>query len=252
MKQSFHTITNNIAIAFTIASSVLCTVKLHMTSKSVLPLDMALNSVDDQYKDCVSETNETIYRTILKNELNKNKKFADVWERYSKDDDLTKLIKAYTIVDFHAELNNAVRTNRKTYTKKFNFKVAHFFLTLAIQKYQVKDCVEVLRRSKNMFKKNVLGKEMRFGLFASSSRRPDLVQFGNISCFKIQTCLGADISEVSLYSGEKEVLIPPYEKFKIINVSQNHMNCSVLYTLQSTGSFSNMKCELVKKNQKTM
>ncbi|KAG7324824.1 hypothetical protein KOW79_011140 [Hemibagrus wyckioides] len=51
---------------------------------------------------------------------------------------------------------------------------------------------------------------------------------------------------------EKEVLIPPYEKFKITNItgSPNEMNCRVLYTLKSAGTCSNMNCELL--NKKTL
>ncbi len=53
---------------------------------------------------------------------------------------------------------------------------------------------------------------------------------------------------------EKEVLIPPYEKFKVTDVKtkgQKGAWCETVFTLKSTGIKSYLNCALFKKQTKT-
>ncbi|XP_042558789.1 ATP-binding cassette sub-family B member 6-like [Clupea harengus] len=64
-------------------------------------------------------------------------------------------------------------------------------------------------------------------------------EMSNELCFEVRTCHGANVSKYSRYPEEKEVLIPPYETFKIKKVikkgnGQTVMNCDTVYQLEST------------------
>ncbi|XP_060794871.1 ecto-ADP-ribosyltransferase 5-like [Neoarius graeffei] len=222
---------------------------LTRTPDSVMKLDMAQNSVDDKFIGCENETYNLITAEILPQELNSNEQFKKAWEKYADINNyFTRIIKVYTDAPnkLYSVLNDAVRLGRNTYKSNFHYKAFHFLLTRAIQMRKGNKCTDVFRRTSVHFEKKVLGREMRFGRFASTSLREDLYEFGKTSCFKMNTCFGADISNISVFPHEKEVLVPPYEKFKITNIAENQMNCNVLYTLESTGECSNMNCELVK------
>ncbi|XP_026999332.2 NAD(P)(+)--arginine ADP-ribosyltransferase 2-like [Tachysurus fulvidraco] len=215
---------------------------------SALKLDMAPDSVDDQFIGCTEKISNLINK-VLETELNKNKDFKNIWNKYPNiTDHITRIIKVYTDPwGFHSKFNDAVSSGKKYYTKKFYYKAFHFLLTRAVQKYKVKSCVVVYRRTTVDYETPEINDVMRFGRFASTSFEEDLIKFGNKSCFKINTCLGADIGKLSEIPNEKEVLVPPYENFTITNIEKNKMNCEVLYTLKSAGPFSNMNCELLKK-----
>ena len=95
--------------------------------------------------------------------------------------------------------------------------------------------------------------EMRFGGFASSSRRTNLKGFGNTSCFEIKTCYGAYIKKYSVLKHKEEVLIPPYETFKImekIEGRDNILTCDVLYKLTSTETKTNLNCKVASQQSK--
>ncbi|KAK7910188.1 hypothetical protein WMY93_014872 [Mugilogobius chulae] len=73
-------------------------------------------------------------------------------------------------------------------------------------------CQTTYRRSKLKFTGEV-NQEIRFGAFASTSKRTDLTTFGKETCFHIKTCFGAYLKHYPILGDhEQEVLIPPYEK----------------------------------------
>ncbi|XP_047673275.1 T-cell ecto-ADP-ribosyltransferase 2-like isoform X3 [Tachysurus fulvidraco] len=218
---------------------------------SALKLDMASDSVDDQFIDCTEETDKLINK-VLKNELNTNEDFKKIWNKYPDiNDHITRIIKVYTDPwGFHSKFNDAVSSGKNYYPKTFNYTAFHFLLTRAVQMYKVENCVNVFRRTHVSFKRPKINATMRFGRFASTSGNKTMNKiFGTKSCFQINTCFGANISEFSVKPEEDEVLVPPFEMFNITKITdkQNHMNCEVLYTLKSAKTFSNMNCELLKK-----
>ncbi|XP_053367942.1 erythroblast NAD(P)(+)--arginine ADP-ribosyltransferase-like [Clarias gariepinus] len=247
----FSTIIRNAGITVIIFSVVCYAKNPYWTSDSVFKLDMEPDSVDDQFINCGNKIDKLIKNTILKNELCCNELFEDVWKKFPKiKDDLQRIIKVYTFPSsLYSEFNNALRSGRKNYNLSCNYKAFHFLLTRAVQKYKVTNCTDVFRRTNVSFATNGVNREMRFGQFASTSIRDDLYTFGNKSCFQINTCYGANITNMSHLAHEKEVLIPPFEKFNITKIEYNQRNCSVLYTLRSTGTFSNMNCELMKRKK---
>ncbi|NP_001134607.1 NADP+--arginine ADP-ribosyltransferase 1 precursor [Salmo salar] len=247
---------------------------------SPIPLDMVPNSVDDKYKRCTEKMYKKVQEEYLPNENSTEGIFKQAWmkaercaknvtQRFEKDkskynskDKLThdhiKAICAYTAEkpDIYSVFNQAVRTNRTEYTTSFHFHSLHFLLTDAIRLLKLNQlgCHTTYRRTKVEFVSKV-NKVIRFGFFASSSLDKEMSKnkFGDKSCFEIKTCFGADLKSFpKLGNHEKEVLIPPYEVFKVIAVlkKENDRNlwCDVVYKLKNIKApRSNLNCKLFKK-----
>ncbi|XP_018520448.1 ecto-ADP-ribosyltransferase 5 [Lates calcarifer] len=201
-------------------------------SDDVLTLDMAPDSVDDMYSGCKDKM-RTKANNYLKNEKNADSDFTLAWKKAEKKWPKKKpgreqkmAIYVYTLNEpnIYLNFNNAVRTQRSMYKTTFRYHALHFFLTDALQtlnsrKSEEERCLTGYRRVNSYFSQDVLNKEIRFGTFTSSRRDqyPHTDRFGDKSCFEIATCFGADISLYSeLGESEREVLIPPYEVFKVI------------------------------------
>ncbi|XP_023189159.1 ecto-ADP-ribosyltransferase 5-like [Xiphophorus maculatus] len=230
-----------------------------------ISLDMAPDSVDDMYDKCEEKMKEKIETDFLKNEKNKNKNFKEAWnkaeEYYNRKREKNNLplmkeqimaAHAYTLEEppLYREFNNAVRTQKSEYKTKFPYHTLHFYLTMALRTIKPKpeNCITGYRRASCKFRKDVLNKEIRFSAFSSSSADGyGDKMFGEESCFEITTCFGADISEFSAFKSEREVLIPPYEVFKVTEIKEssehNKLPCNVVYKLQSTKTTSsNLNC----------
>lgn len=232
---------------------------------------MALDSVDDTYEGCQDEMANK-QKKYLDDEKNMNTTFKEAWDtversqrnkKKKKEDPkiLSKeqaiAIKVYTLdtPKIYPEFNNAVRTQGPEYTTSFRYHALHFFLTRAIQVLNArrKECYTGYRRVNQYFSTNVNDK-IRFGSFTSSSlfTWPKREIFGDKSCFKIYTCLGADISLYSSTEWENEVLIPPYEVFKVTEIERgdDKNKCEVVYKVKSTEeSQSNFKCALFRNEE---
>ncbi|XP_062271253.1 T-cell ecto-ADP-ribosyltransferase 2-like [Scomber scombrus] len=229
------------------------------------PLDMATKAVDDMYKGCREKMEKKVNNKYFKKEDVGT--FKDAWEKaeecskqlHREDKDLTQdhmqAICVYTADDIYEEFNKAVRTGKKTYTSSFKFHSFHFWLTSAIQILNKKQkCQISYRRTDNEFT-GKLRKYIRFGTFTSSSKLTNLTDFGSKTCFEIKSCLGAYLKDYSyLETDEKEVLIPPYEKFKITKIIEGKgkfkpmPDCEKVFILESKGkSVSNLNCKAAKK-----
>ncbi|MED6232965.1 hypothetical protein ATANTOWER_004890 [Ataeniobius toweri] len=232
------------------------------------PLDMATSSVDDRYSTCAKKMEGKVKDTVFKNEM-KNKLFKNAWapaekcakkninQRERGDEALTKdhmqAICAYTAgghVNFYKTFNEEVRTKGKEYGSSFLFHSLHFWLTRAIQILNdKKKCYTTFRRTNAKFTGDV-HKVIRFGTFTSTSNLSNLTAFGHTTCFKVRTCHGAYLKKYpTLGDIEQEVLIPPYEKFKIITKGKpgkQLSDCEIVYVLNSTGIQSNLDCKIAK------
>ncbi|XP_045072470.1 ecto-ADP-ribosyltransferase 5-like [Coregonus clupeaformis] len=155
--------------------------------------------------------------------------------------------------NIYLDFNRQVRDGRSNYgTTSFQYHSLHFYLTEAIQmlKRSQTTCRTTYRRTNVYFDQEVVNKNIRFGTFTSSTLVKEIGRdsFGATSCFEISTCLGADISYYSVFTGEREVLIPPYEVFTVTNIQtksqENNLWCEVVYTLVNTGVQSDLNCKL--------
>ncbi|RXN35640.1 NAD(P)(+)--arginine ADP-ribosyltransferase 2-like protein [Labeo rohita] len=235
------------------------------------PLDMALNSFDDQYKGCRENMTNRVKTKYLEKEINNSLDFKIAWKKgkdfvkapYDKNLTEDHLIAIYVYSDsnVYEQFNHDTRDGKRLYNQtRYKWYSLHFLLTDAIQilKKTQKKCYLTFRGTKGEFDKHVLNKEVRFGQFASSSLDRKKAQgFGNVSCFKIHTCEGADVSKYSKLPREKEVLIPPYETFKVTAVKtrkdQKDPWCNTVYVLKSSGNRSDLNCAaLFEKPTKTI
>lgn len=216
--------------------------------------------------------------TFLLNEKNQSRNFSLAWTEAEKyynrkwrpkpgkkpSRTLTKeeimAIYVYTLdrPKIYPEFNDAVRSQKSRYKTTFKYHALHFFLTSALQKLnalkpQTKRCLTSFRRVDRCFSQDVLNKRIRFGSFTSSSLGwyPPADRYGDVTCFEIFTCFGADISLYSKFGeSEREALIPPYEVFKATKMEessvQKKLPCRVVYTLKSTGKvISTLNCALL-------
>ncbi|KAG5285815.1 hypothetical protein AALO_G00007760 [Alosa alosa] len=229
-------------------------------------LNIAPNSVDDAYTSCTNEMSKRISK-CLASDMKTNDDFKTAWNTAKKQVDKKEnprngltvnhaiAIRVYTNEkpNIYNQFNKAVHDCKDTYKTKFNYHALHFLLTDALKhlKENQKDqeqCVNTYRRTNEDFDKNVVNMEIRFGRFTSASLSDPPTRFGQKSCFKIYTCHGAALGNYSHLQHEKEVLIPPYEKFKVVSVEVSDKEdrwCDVVYTLTSTGTLSNLDCALM-------
>ncbi|XP_071989023.1 GPI-linked NAD(P)(+)--arginine ADP-ribosyltransferase 1 [Engystomops pustulosus] len=230
-------------------------------------LDMAPSSFDDQYRGCSDVMEEEIPQ-LFQIEYSTNKEFADAWDtatfkwqqekkRYVTlpkgfKDEYAIALFAYTINGpLHKVFNEAVREagqSKQYYLRNFNFKVLHYYLTKALQILDEVDtpaCHTVFRGIRGIKFKSESRKPVRFGQFTSSSKNDqNALQFGEDTFFSIQTCYGVNIKNFSFFPGEEEVLIPPFEKFKVTNFTRDRDRNVI--ALQSVEKSSVYNCELAK------
>ncbi|XP_044199372.1 ecto-ADP-ribosyltransferase 5-like isoform X2 [Thunnus albacares] len=238
-------------------------------NSSSFPLNMAPDAVDDMYCGCTKEMEKKVNSTYFKEENVGT--FKDAWENAEtcsnnkqkdpEDEALTKnhmrAICAYTSdykknpndKKLYEEFNTAVRTSKNTYNGTFQFHSLHYWLTTAIQILNRNQGCQTTYRRTNVEFTGKVKQIIRFGMFASSSKRTVLYQFGNKTCFKIKTCSGAYLKNYSKIPDEKEVLIPPYETFKITKISKDKKKfpdiekCKKFFILESEGVQSNLNCK---------
>ncbi|XP_041440707.1 erythroblast NAD(P)(+)--arginine ADP-ribosyltransferase [Xenopus laevis] len=234
-------------------------------SKKIV-LDMADSSYDDQYLGCTEAMDNNIPR-ILQAEKKLNKDFADAWENATgewekrkgntkvpigfKDEyAISTLVYTNDKPNIYSPFNEAVRQagkSRDFYLNHFHFKALHYHLTRALQLLDAVEsptCHSVFRGVKTRFTTEQ-GKQVRFDRFTSSSTDyQKALEFGDDTVFTIITCSGVRIRDLSFFPNEEEVLIPPFEKFKVTDFSTNNNKNKM--TLKSMKNHSRYNCALVK------
>ncbi|XP_034094477.1 ecto-ADP-ribosyltransferase 4-like [Gymnodraco acuticeps] len=230
-----------------------------------IPLSMVEDSVDDMYFGC-NEQMMTIVKDKFLPEEKSVKHFGKHWsaaqscakKKFDQREDKALTIDhisaicVYTANNVYEEFNTAVRTKGRSYLSLFKYHYLHYLLTSAIQILNNNDyCHSTFRRTKCIVTGKV-NQIIRFGSFTSTSYKPYLTHFGNETCFKIKTCLGASLKNYPvLRDHEAEVLIPPYETFKITEIIkgrdkiQGLGDCEVVFVLVSAGTKSSLNCNVV-------
>ncbi|KAM8842709.1 ecto-ADP-ribosyltransferase 5-like [Synchiropus picturatus] len=223
-------------------------------------LDLAPDPVDDMYEGCAPQM-EKVADNYLKEEYNREGHFHQAWAAAQKKFEPKSKLKsrgksklsdlqmrqrmavyAYTLDQprLYEEFNQAVRTEGSSYRTTFQYHALHFYLTTAVQSLKSKqgnECRTGYRRVNVRFPQVTKNKLIRFGSFTSScmGSYSRTERFGK-TCFKIESCFGADISLSSKFGeSERELLIPPYEVFKVTAVMENpEPPCDVEYQVKST------------------
>ncbi|XP_041867229.1 ecto-ADP-ribosyltransferase 4-like isoform X2 [Melanotaenia boesemani] len=239
---------------------------LSVDSMRVFPLNMAEDSVDDMYDGCSDTASMDWIKNKYSKELTSGEEYAWAWkkaetcadDRFKKrspeDMALTKdhmqAICVYTARYIYSEFNAAVRKQRENYPESFQYHILHSLLTTAIRILNPNNDCHITYRRNNVAFTGTLNQKIRFGSFASSSYKTNLIIFGNETCFQIKTCYGGYLKDYSfLNKREQEVLIPPYEKFTIKDIKRSREiegleDCKIVYVLESAGTESNLNCKL--------
>ncbi|XP_049738495.1 ecto-ADP-ribosyltransferase 4 [Elephas maximus indicus] len=236
-----------------------------------IDFDLAPDSFDDQYQGCSKQVMEKLSQgDYFTKELQGHGNYSRAWQKahitwLNQAKDLPKdMTTAHAVAILFYTLNNNVRSDftkamasagrsPRQYKHSFHFKYLHYYLTSAIQllRKEIDEkndnlCYEVYHEAKDTYLKAHLNATIRFGQFLSTSLLKEEVQkFGNQTVFTIFTCLGAPIEDFSL---KKEILVPPYELFEVVNMSY-HPRGNWLQ-LQSTGNLSTFNCHLLKASSK--
>uniref|UniRef100_UPI003AAE54E5 T-cell ecto-ADP-ribosyltransferase 2-like n=1 Tax=Centroberyx gerrardi TaxID=166262 RepID=UPI003AAE54E5 len=231
-----------------------------------LPLDMATDSIDDMYDGCRSEAAAMIDQLGVF-EWHVNKMFSIAWALVEKKakkpahkdlgEDHATVIYMHTdvkIKGIQQEFSKAVKTGKHEYRPyRFKYHYYYFYLTDAVQvlRRNQTSCRTTYHRTGRHFNQNVVHKEMRFGAFTlTASSKDSFGFFGDVSCFEIYTCFGAEVTYYSAIDQEGQVLIPPYEAFRITDVLTDNQWCDVVYKLQSTKiPRSDLNCKLHQKKE---
>ncbi|NWY34827.1 NARE ribosyltransferase, partial [Pheucticus melanocephalus] len=248
-------------------AQILALLTMTMATKAFdeVTLDMAQDSFDDQYQGCVPAMN-TKLPALNSSEFQQNPLFAQAWPKARAEWQSQKspqsplsspaqaiALMAYTMkeLELYKKFNDAVRVagrSSQEYQNNFHFKTLHFLLTQALatlKQAQNGQCHNVYR---GVSEKRFMAKPgdiVRFGQFSSASQSEKTAEtFGSATVFQVYTCHGAEISSFSKYPGEKEVLIPPFETFEVVEVSQE--GDSAWIHLRSTGTSSKYNCEWLK------
>ncbi|XP_047434992.1 T-cell ecto-ADP-ribosyltransferase 1-like [Mugil cephalus] len=243
------------------------------TSNQAIPLSMVKDAVDDMYNGCRAKMEQTVKDQYFKKETSGNSQFGKAWKEAENctkkalkkkekidqalTEDHMKAICVYTAErpKIYDVFNEAVRTNRKVYGTFFKYHSLHYWLTSAVQILRNnQNCWNTYRRTNAAFTGSV-NRIIRFGSFTSSSLFANLTQFGDKTCFKIETCLGAYLKNYSYFkTEEQEVLIPPYEMFKITKnneVADKLADCKSVYSLESVGLQSNLNCKAARNSKRS-
>ncbi|XP_056411454.1 uncharacterized protein LOC130355400 [Hyla sarda] len=209
------------------------------------------NVFDDQYIGCSDTMEKDIMPKVLQQEM-ANKQFRDAWinatERWEDIRDDLELPEGFedeygiallTFTNHYPKENPIYRqlngnltiagASRRDYMEKFHFKALHFYLTRALQilKPNCHQNYTTYRGSPHSF---LVRPVFKFGRFTSSSLKSEEAQvFGTQSFFRITTCFGARLGNLSFFPDEEEVLIPPTEKFLYVTRE------NLVYYLRSTG-----------------
>ena len=242
-------------LALTLALLAITVATMATTLK---PLDMALNSFDDQYQGCGPAMEEAL-PALNSSEFRNNSLFAEVWPKavaqWQKagspvsplsSSDQAIAIMAYAAPDLHDYFNWNVSIfgrSPQEYRDNFHFKTLHFLLTKAVATLAATEkqqkCQGVTHLSSFKFYGKV-GDIFRFGQFAQSwGLIDDSVSAPTV--FRVKTCHGADISTFAGVPDNVIVLIPPYEKFKVTKVIPKGEKVEI--HLDSIGTYSKYNCE---------
>lgn len=227
-----------------------------------IELSMMDGCIDDMFESCVEKMSEKVQEVYFPREI-QNSPFQNAWNLAescaksnldklpNEDKALTKdhlqAICIYTnaTTKMFARLNEQVRNGASSYdTPDFQYHALYYWLATAIDTLG-KSCEVTYKRTGNVYSGQV-GSKMRFGYFASSSRSPFVVEYGNETCFHIKTCSGGYIGNYSVVPSEEEVLIPSYEEFQIKDIvadSYGGFKCKKIFVLESVGYSSKLNCK---------
>ncbi|NXH42020.1 NARE ribosyltransferase, partial [Dicaeum eximium] len=225
-----------------------------------IALNMAPDSFDDRYLRCHFRMLRAL-PALNRTEFVPHEDYAEAWSKATDiwggrrgagsllPPEQAIALVAYSMEEgLYEQFNKAVRAagrSRREYLHTFRFKVLHFLLTEALRELRGAPghphCLHVYRGVSGIRFGTGPGRIVRFGQFASSSLLRNVSEsYGTTTTFEVHTCHGANIRHFSHYPEEEEVLIPPFETFRVTNVTRR--GDDVYIQLRSHGVHSKYNC----------
>ncbi|CAL9699717.1 unnamed protein product [Knipowitschia caucasica] len=212
--------------------AVVCSLSLG----SKIPLDMALDAVDDMYDGCSKDAlNKFVLSDLLQEEMNQSIIFQKAW--HQSQSACPKLIpgglKQHTTAlltiasdddSFRKTLNNAVFTdgaNSTIYEEHFNYKSIHFLLMDSLRLLHTGQnvCTTVYAFSDFDFSA-VKGSTVRLGRFTIGYPSLQILKKRDIDdevILSITSCFFANLGE-NICIEEPSILLSPAEEFRVEDV----------------------------------
>lgn len=201
-------------------------------------LDLTPDLNDNMYDDCRSKAAAvTDEATMQKWETHANFSQAEQNAKEPAHMYMKKrhsmAIYMYTNILLHPAKQNLEESTGKRQKETFESRSLYSSLSEAVQilRHSQVTCLRTIYRTETFLNPNVSKELIRFGTFVLGS---DEWNFGRgASCFEVFTCFGADVTHYSTLKINSQVLIPPYEVFRVTETAAEAHRCKVLYRLES-------------------
>ncbi|KAJ8335956.1 hypothetical protein SKAU_G00392980 [Synaphobranchus kaupii] len=232
---------------------------MHTVDSEERQMDMSPNVVDDQFLGCREKMLEKVLGKggLIEEERAANQMFSKAWDGATEchnriqngQPEHTRALVLYTHSyrqEFHSTFNNAMQSQGGNLTayRGFPFKALHFLLTDALWILRPTSCVTVYHQSDYSYQARV-GDKVRFGMFTSAISKNMLdessVEDGG-TLFTITSCAAVKVEDHACNPEEFELLIPPYEEFRVADVKDTEDYRVIL--LNHTRLYSNHDCFL--------
>ncbi|KAM3623762.1 uncharacterized protein V6R79_015280 [Siganus canaliculatus] len=201
-----------------------------------------VDTTDNFYEDCASRVAAVADEVIMQT-WKTNRNISQVWSKAAQNarEPAHSYMEKVHSIAIYMFTNIIQRTAKQTSaaaaerTRKNTVEPDSLYFTLseAIQTLKQSQvmCLSTNYRTEAHLNLSISNKHLRFSSFLIGS---DSWTFANnSSCFEVYTCFGADITYYSALTENNQVLIPPYEVFKVTDIEMGAQDCEVVYTLKS-------------------
>uniref|UniRef100_A0A8C4E7F5 NAD(P)(+)--arginine ADP-ribosyltransferase n=1 Tax=Dicentrarchus labrax TaxID=13489 RepID=A0A8C4E7F5_DICLA len=204
--------------------------RFYFSFKRPILMDMAPDSVDNQYKGCHQEALKKIQSGLLQQELRGNELFQKAWNASIQCTKLipggikehTAALLAYIDGDaqFISNFNNEVKAmgvNVSTYEDRFAFKSLHFLLMDSIKLLYPKKCKTLYLLSDGPYTVKQ-GSNVRVGGFtkvhSNYKEMKSMEDMDGLVIFNITSCFFANLGD-NICKDENTALLSPAEVFTV-------------------------------------
>lgn len=222
---------------------LVCVIYLTLSWQDIVGEDLTFD-LNDTHDDCRSKATVVTDEPVMQT-LNTRTNFSQAWsyaEQKAEEpahDYMEKhhsvAIYMYTNVLQKTTKPDFVNTERTGKQLKETFESRSLYLSLSeaiqILKHSQVTCLHTNYRTQTLLNLNISDKLIRFSTFILGSDGWGLTR--NASCFEVHTCFGADVTHYSALKQDSQVLIPPYEVFRVTDIETDAQKCNVIYKLRS-------------------
>lgn len=205
--------------------------------------DVTYDLNEDMDDDCQTKATVVTDKAIMQ-KWNTSRNFITTWSNAEQrarepahkymEKHLSTAIYVYTKVmmqPFKLNLDTKVITGKLNKTFEPHSLYSSLSKAIQILKHSQVTCLWTNYQTETLLNLNISNKLIRFSTFILSTDGWNFTR--NASCFEVYTCFGADITHYSALQLNSQVLIPPYEVFRVTDTDMDTQRCKVLYRLKS-------------------